>query len=97
MDSVIKLKLSQSSNLVPSIQSSKSLKSKQPVKAKSPVNFEKALTCISHSSITVDNGTDYGYLIYNIYQLMNYKIDMEISPSLLSLDLTDIQDIQNPS
>ena len=28
---------------------------------------------------------------------MNYRINIEISPSSSSLDLTDIQDIQNPS
>src|SRR5205814_9290600 len=37
-----------------------------------------------------------GYFYNNIYQLMNYRINIEISPSSSSLNLTDIQNIQNP-
>jgi len=65
LGSAIELKLSQSSDLI-GIQPSKLLKSNQLVKAKSPVNFEKTLTRIGHTSIAVDNGTDYGYF-YIIY------------------------------
>jgi len=66
LGTAIELKLSQSSDPIPGIQPSKSLKLKQPVKAKSPVNFEKTSTRIGHSSIAIDNGTDYGYC-YIIY------------------------------
>ena len=66
LGSAIEHKLSQSSDPIPGIQLSKSLKLKQLVKAKSPVNFEKALIRIGHSSIAIDNGTDYGYC-YIIY------------------------------
>jgi hypothetical protein len=80
LGSAIELKLSQNSKTIPSIQPPKSLKSKQLVKAESRAG----------------NGTDYRFFYIIYTRLMNYRINMEISPSSSSLDLTDFQDIQNP-